>query len=84
MDEVELEKLNIRLVREWCNSEHVESPDAMAAFNNGRGVFDVSPQAQKLDEFIRKHGLQNQVRRGSLAALLNDGTVHFVFKSKPN
>ena len=84
MDEAELENLNVSLVREWCKSEHVESLDAMTAFNNGRGVFDVSPQARKLDEFIREHGLQNQVRRSSLAALLNNGTVHFAFKSKPN
>jgi len=84
MDEAELEKLDISLVKQWCKAEHVNSPDAMAAFDGGRGVFDVSLQARKLDAFISRNALQNQVYRNSVTGLLIKGRVHFAFKSKAN
>ncbi len=49
------EARDIALVRAQTGMLHVSDPDALAAFTDGRGVFDVDPHCRKLDAFVAKH-----------------------------
>lgn len=52
------EILDIAYVRRQTNSAHVSDEDALAAFSDGRGVFDVDLHCQKLDAFVAKHKIE--------------------------
>jgi hypothetical protein len=82
------EKWDIADVRQWCKSAHVQDSDALAAFHGGRGVFDVLPGAVKLEQFISKNGLADQVQRSpdgnlpSMTGLVNNRLLHLAFKKR--
>lgn len=45
---------------------HVSDEDAVPAFSDGRGVFDVDPHCWKLDAFILKHKLEARIESEDL------------------
>ena len=49
------EAFDILSVKEWSKAVRVEDPDAVNAFKDGRGVFDVHPNGLKLSSFFEKH-----------------------------
>lgn len=79
----EEEKLDIASVRKWSKSPHVQDADALSAFREGRGVFDVGPHGSKLEAFIALNRLR--VRRGAdggvlrMTALVDNRPVYFAF-----
>ena len=79
-----MEQDDINSVKAWCKAAHVEDLDAVAALEDGRGVFDVSQTGYKLDAFVRKHELENQVQRGNFTGLAGHRKIYLAFKSKPN
>jgi hypothetical protein len=81
---MEQEETDIASVRHWCKASHVEDPDALSAFNEGRGIFDVSPNGVKVDAFVSRHSLQNQFLRNSFTGLIGHRHIYFVFESQPN
>jgi hypothetical protein len=52
------EAADIAFVRARTGMHHVSDPEALAAFSDGRGVFDVDPHCKKLDAFVAKHKLE--------------------------
>jgi hypothetical protein len=81
---MEQEDIDIRFVKSWCVAAHVEDLDAVAALENGRGIFDISQGGRKMDAFVIKYGLQNQIQRNSLTGLVGHRKIYLAFKSKPN
>jgi hypothetical protein len=55
------EMLDIAYVRRRTNSVHVADEDALAAFSDGRGVFDVDLHCRKLDAFVAKHKIEADI-----------------------
>jgi hypothetical protein len=55
--------MDIAFVRARTGIAHVSDPDALAAFSDGRGVFDVDPDCRKLDAFVAKHGFARWRKR---------------------
>jgi hypothetical protein len=55
------ETLDIAYVRCRTNSAHVSDEDALAAFSDGRGIFDVDPHCRKLDAFVAKHRIEVEI-----------------------
>jgi len=55
------EMLDIAYVRRQTNSAHVSDADALAAFSDGRGVFDVDLHCRKLDAFVAKHKIEANI-----------------------
>jgi hypothetical protein len=84
----EREKWDIAGVRQWCKSAHVDDPDALSAFHEGRGVFDVLLHAPKLERFISEHGLKDLVARSPggylpyMSGLANNEPLYFAFKKR--
>ena len=52
------EAIDIAFVRARTGLVYVLDPDALGAFTEGDGVFDVDPHGRKLDAFLEKHKLQ--------------------------
>jgi len=52
------EAKDISFVRTQKGMVHVSDPEALAAFTDGRGVFDVDLHCRKLDAFVAKHKLE--------------------------
>ena len=52
------EATDIAFVRARTGMVHVSDPEALAAFTDGRGTFDVDPHCRKLDAFVAKHKLE--------------------------
>lgn len=52
---------DIAFVRQWFKGSHITDTDALASFNEGRGVFDVGPDTDEIEAFVAKHHLE--VRR---------------------
>jgi hypothetical protein len=51
------ETIDIEFVRRRTNVPHVSDPDALNAFSDGRGIFDVDPNCRRLDAFVESHKL---------------------------
>ena len=86
MDLAEQDKAHIMFVLQWFKGAHVDDANAASAFENRTGVFDVTPQATKLEKFLKDHQWQNAVIRtpeGGLPCLglLNHRPIYFAFKS---
>jgi hypothetical protein len=60
------EASDIAFVREQMGIPHVSDPDALAAFTDGRGVFDVDPHCRRLDAFVTKHKLEAHIESEDL------------------
>ena len=78
----EQEQADIQCVRQWCRASHVEDADAHLAFTTGRGVFDVSDQGVKLDQFLRAYHLENRHHRHAFVGLCGSRVVHMAFKTE--
>jgi hypothetical protein len=52
------EAVDIAFVRARTGMHHGSDPEALAAFSDGRGVFDVDPHCRKLDAFVAEHKLE--------------------------
>lgn len=76
------EQADIQSVREWCRASHVEDADAHIAFISGRGVFDVSANGWKLNEFLRRYHLETRCHRNSFVGLCGSRIVHMAFKTQ--
>jgi hypothetical protein len=79
------EQFNIESVRQWCKSSHVLDTDAASAFSEGRGIFDVDPEARRLIRFFKQHPELRQIRRDqvdflSIDALPDHRRVYFAFR----
>ena len=53
--------LDIAFVRGRTDALHVSDQDALAAFSDGRGVFDVDPHCRNLDAFIEEHKIDARI-----------------------
>ncbi len=62
----EREMMDIACVRETTGMAHVFDPDALTAFSDGRGVFDIDPHGRWLDAFIAKHKLEARIESEDL------------------
>jgi hypothetical protein len=60
------EAADIAFVRARTGMVHVSDREALAAFTDGRGVFDVDLHCRKLDAFIAKQKLQARIRSDDL------------------
>ena len=58
MSSAEQEAIDLAFVRARTGMLHVSDPEALAAFTDGRGVFDVDQHCKKLDAFVAKHNLE--------------------------
>lgn len=58
--------IDIAFVRRRTGMAHVFDPDALTAFSDGRGVFDIDPHGRWLDAFIAKHKLEARVESEDL------------------
>lgn len=76
----EQEQADIQAVREWCRASNVDDANAHAAFVAGRGVFDISPNGWKLNDFLKKHHLEARCHRTSFIGLCGSRVVHMAFK----
>jgi len=55
------EILDVAYVRRRTKAAHVSDEDALTAFSDGRGVFDVDLHCRKLDAFVADHKLEADV-----------------------
>jgi len=55
------EMLDIADIRRRTKAAHVSDEDALAAFSDGRGVFDVDLHCRRLDAFIAEHKLEADI-----------------------
>jgi hypothetical protein len=55
------ETLDIAYVRRVTTCAHVSDEDALAAFSDGRGIFDVDRHCRKLDAFVAKHKIEADI-----------------------
>jgi hypothetical protein len=58
--------MDIAFVRARTGMAHVSDPDALAAFADGRGVFDVDPHCRKLDAFVAEPDLEARLESEDL------------------
>jgi hypothetical protein len=58
MSSTEQEATDVAFVRALTGMVHVSDPEALGAFTDGRGVFDVDAHCRKLDAFVAKHKLE--------------------------
>ena len=73
--------LDIAFVRRRANVPHVSDEEALAAFSDGRGVFDVDPHCRNLDTFIDKYKIEADIYSEDLLPCANpeagNRTVYF-------
>src|SRR5580692_9636627 len=74
MSSTEQEAIDIAFVRARTGMVHVSDPKALAAFTDGRGVFDVDPHCRKLDTFVAKHKLSAVLASEDLLPSLNSAS----------
>ena len=67
------EAADIAFVREQTGIFHVSDPDALAAFIEGRGVFDVDVHCRKIDAFVAKHRLEAHIESEHLLPRADSG-----------
>jgi hypothetical protein len=65
------EVLDIAYVRLRTKSAHVSDEDALTAFSDERGVFDVDLHCRKLDAFVAKHRLEADILSEELLPCAN-------------
>jgi hypothetical protein len=58
MDGSTREMIDVAFVRARMGMTYVSDPDALAAFSDGTGVFDVDPHCRKLDAFVADNELE--------------------------
>ena len=75
----EQEEADILSVRRWCKAAHVEDGDALQCFGNGQGVFDVSADGMKLDQFLRRYKLL-KCYQNSFMGLCGNRAIHMAFR----
>jgi hypothetical protein len=68
------EATDIAFVRARTGMVHVSDPEALAAFTDGRGTFDVDPHCRKLDAFVAKHKLECRLASEDLLPGLNSAS----------
>jgi hypothetical protein len=66
MGRIEQEMVDIAFVRRRTGMAHVFDSDALTAFSDGRGVFDIDPHCRWLDAFIAKHKLEARIESEDL------------------
>ena len=75
------EMLDIADIRRRTKAAHVSDEDALAAFSDGRGVFDVDLHCRKLDAFVAKHKIEADICCEELlpcaSPLINSRPVYF-------
>src|ERR1700722_5931687 len=74
MGGTEQEGTDIAFVRTRTGMVHVSDPEALAAFIDGRGVFDVDPHCRKLDTFVARHKLECRLDSEDLLPSLSSGS----------
>ncbi len=76
------DQVDISSVKGWSKAAHVDDIDALAAFADGRSVFDIR-DPQKLEAFVKKHNLMclrdQHAHLPFIRALPDHGQVFFVF-----
>jgi hypothetical protein len=70
----EQEEIDIAIVRAQTGMLHVSDPEALAAFTDGRGVFDVDPHCKKLDAFVAKYKLEYRLDSEDLLPSLDSSS----------
>jgi len=70
------EMLDIAFVRRRTDIPHVTDKDALAAFSDGRGVFDVDPHCRRLDAFVAKHKSEADIYSEDLLPCANPETAN--------
>ena len=65
------EMLDVAYVRRRTEAAHVSDKDALTAFSDGRGVFDVDLHCRKLDAFVAKHKLEADIYTEDLLPCAN-------------
>ena len=60
------EMIDIAFVKRRTGMAHVFDPDALSAFSDGRGVFDIDPHGRWLDAFIAKNKLEARIESENL------------------
>jgi hypothetical protein len=65
------EMIDVAYVRRLSNAAHVSDEDAITAFSDGRGVFDVDLHCRKLDAFVAKHKLEADIYTEDLLPCAN-------------
>lgn len=68
------EAADIKYVRQRTGMIPVSDPEALAAFSDGPGVFDVDPHCRKLDGFVEKHNLQAEIWSEALLPAMGPGS----------
>jgi len=68
------EAKDIAFVKAETGMVHVCDPEALAAFTDGSGVFDVDPHCRKLDAFVAKHKLEYRIESEDLLASLDSSS----------
>jgi hypothetical protein len=74
MTSAEQEAIDIAFVRARTGMVHVSDPEALAAFTDGSGIFDVDPHCRKLDTFVAKHKLECRLDSEDLLPGLNSAS----------
>ena len=65
------ESLDVAYVRRRKSAAHVSDEDALSAFSDGRGVFDVDLHCRKLDAFVARHNLEADIYTEDLLPCAN-------------
>jgi hypothetical protein len=65
------EILDIAYMRRRTKSAHVSDEDALTAFVDGRGVFDVDLHCRKLDAFVAEHKFEADIECEELLPCAN-------------
>jgi len=60
------EAKDIAFVRAQKGMVHVSDPEALSAFTDGRGIFDVDLHCRKLDAFVAHHKLEYRIESEDL------------------
>jgi len=68
------EAKDIAFVRAHKGMVHVSDPEALPAFTDGRGVFDVDLHGRKLDAFVEKHKLEYRIDSEDLLPGINSSS----------
>ena len=65
---------DIAFVKARTGMVHVCDPEALAAFTDGTGVFDVDLRCRKLDAFVAKHKLEYRIESEDLLPSLDSSS----------
>jgi len=65
------EMLDVAYVRRQTDAAHVSDENALTAFSDGRGIFDVDRHCRKLDAFVAEHKLEADIYSEDLLPCAN-------------